>query len=52
VIAFYLENRTDVDTYVAACQSELSRQHAVNPSRIDVVALRQRLERLAQAESP
>src|SRR5689334_12495042 len=46
VIAFYLENRAAVDAYVAACRDELSRQRASNPRRIDVAALRQRLEAL------
>jgi len=52
VIAFYLENRAQVDAYVAACHDELVRQHAANPSRIDVAALRQRLETAPQAKGP
>ena len=50
VIAFYLENRAEVDAYVAAYRNELSRQRAANPRRIDVAALRQRLEAMQQAE--
>jgi uncharacterized protein (DUF433 family) len=52
VIAFYLENRAAVDAYVAACRDELSRQRAANPRRIDVAALRQRLEALQKSERP
>jgi uncharacterized protein (DUF433 family) len=44
VIAFYLENRSEVDACVADCRKELSRQRVVSPARIDVESLRQRLE--------
>ena len=50
VIAFYLENRAEVDAYVTTCRDELSRQRAANPRRIDVEALRQRLEAMQQVE--
>jgi uncharacterized protein (DUF433 family) len=50
VIAFYLENRPEVDAYVAAYRDESSRQRAANPRRLDVAALRQRLEVMQQAE--
>ncbi len=43
VIAFYLENRAEVDAYVVGYDEELQRQRAANPRRIDVAALRQRL---------
>ena len=46
VIAFYLENRAEVDAYVAACQTELSRQQETNPRRLNVQALRARLSAL------
>jgi uncharacterized protein (DUF433 family) len=52
VIAFYLENRAEVDAYVAACESELSRDRAANPRRLDLAALRERLEAVQQAERP
>jgi uncharacterized protein (DUF433 family) len=52
VIAFYLDNRAEVDAYVAACKDELTRQRAANPRRIDVVALRQRLEKMGQTQGP
>jgi uncharacterized protein (DUF433 family) len=44
VIAFYLENRHDVDAYVAECRTELDRQRDANPNRLPLVALRHRLE--------
>jgi uncharacterized protein (DUF433 family) len=47
VIAFYLENRAEVDAYVATCQDELSRHKEANPRRIDVATLRQRLQAMA-----
>jgi uncharacterized protein (DUF433 family) len=50
VIAYYLENRAEVDAYAAAYQDELTRQRAANPRRLDVAALRQRLEAIQQAE--
>ncbi len=50
VIAYYLENRAEVDAYVVACHDELSRQRTANPRRIDVATLRQRLESMPQAE--
>ena len=49
-IAFYLENRAEVDAEVAATRDELSRQRASNPGRIDTAALRRRLEQTRQAE--
>jgi uncharacterized protein (DUF433 family) len=52
VIAFYLENRTEIDSYVAACRDELNRQLATNPRRIDGAALRQRLEAMQHAGRP
>src|SRR5256885_11638512 len=52
VIAYYLENRAEVDAYVAASREELSRQRAANPRRIDAAALRQRLEAMQHAEGP
>jgi uncharacterized protein (DUF433 family) len=52
VIAFYLENRPEVDAYVATCRDELSRQRTANPRRIDMAALRQRLEEMQHAGEP
>ena len=51
VIAFYLENRAEVDAYVTACRTDLDRQQAAAPRHVDMAALRQRLDakRLAEA---
>jgi uncharacterized protein (DUF433 family) len=43
VIAFYLENKAEVDVYVAEYQSSLDQQRAANPSRLPLAALRERL---------
>lgn len=51
VIAFYLENRDEVDAYIATCQSELDQQRQSHPKRIDVAALRQRLQNLQTEHS-
>jgi uncharacterized protein (DUF433 family) len=51
VIAFYLENRPEVDAYVDTCRDELNRQRAANPQGVPVAALRQRLDEL-QRERP
>ena len=44
VIGFYLENRGEVDAYVAACDDELSRQRDIDHKTLDLATLRQRLE--------
>src|SRR5262249_25224931 len=51
VIAFYLENRPEVDAYVTACRTELDRQRDSNPSRLDLAELRRRLEARRRAEA-
>ena len=33
VIGFYLENKADVDVYIAACQESLRQQREANPQR-------------------
>jgi uncharacterized protein (DUF433 family) len=50
VIAFYLENRDEVDAYVATCREELNRQRAASPRRIEVADLRQWLEERERVE--
>jgi uncharacterized protein (DUF433 family) len=52
VIAYYLENRAAVDRYVAACAAELARQQEANPQRLDISALRARLELSQQSGKP
>ena len=51
-IAFYLENRGEVDAYMAACREELNRQRDANPNRLPLASLRQRMEQLQQAKGP
>jgi uncharacterized protein (DUF433 family) len=51
VIAYYLENCADVDAYVTSCREELDRQEAGNSRKIDVAALRQRLDSRRRAET-
>ncbi|MCI0376780.1 MAG: DUF433 domain-containing protein [Gemmataceae bacterium] len=43
VIAFYLENRAEVDAYVASSEAEMERQRAIAPRGPDVAELRRRL---------
>ena len=50
VIAFYLENQAAVDAEVAAVLDELSLQRAANPRRLDMAALRHRLEQMQHAD--
>src|SRR5260370_37552474 len=52
VIAFYLENRVEVDAYVPTCRDELAEQRQANPRRIDVATLRQRLHAMEHTGSP
>ncbi len=49
VIAFYLENKTEVDHYSASCQKELAEQRAQG-RHPDWQALRKRFETLKQAQ--
>ena len=44
VIGFYLENKADVDAYVADCQDALRQQRSANPKRLPLASLRERLE--------
>lgn len=43
VIAFTLENRADVDAYVAGCNADMERQRAAAPKGPDAAELRRRL---------
>src|SRR5262249_38844788 len=45
VIAFYLENREEVDRYVAETRAELDRQEAQG-KRVDLAKLRERFKKL------
>ena len=48
VIAFYLENRSEVDAYVANYEAELDQQQAAAPKGPGLAELRRRLESLRQ----
>ena len=50
VIAFYLENRVEVDAYVADYDAELEEQRATAPKGPSLAELRQRLESLRKME--
>jgi uncharacterized protein (DUF433 family) len=43
VIAFYLDNRSEVDAYISACDLEMERQRAAAPRWPDAAELRRRL---------
>ena len=49
VIAFYLENRAEVDAYVARVRAELTQQAATG-KHVDLAELRERMARLRQAD--
>jgi uncharacterized protein (DUF433 family) len=52
IIAFYLDNRGDVDAYVASCRDELQQQRATNPKRLTLASLRQRLAQTQHKQGP
>jgi uncharacterized protein (DUF433 family) len=43
ILAFYLENATEVDSYTTACEAELETQRAATPRGPDHAELRRRL---------
>ena len=49
VIAFYLENRAEVDAYVARVRAELEQQAATR-KHVNLTELRERMAQLHQAE--
>ena len=49
VIAFYLEQRADVDAYLAVCQEDANRQRALARKGPDLAELRRCLEARAAA---
>jgi uncharacterized protein (DUF433 family) len=51
VIAFYLENRAEVDAYMTECRTQLEQQRTANPRRLDLDTLRRRLEAQQRAEA-
>lgn len=50
-IAFYLENREEVDAYVAACEAELEQLRATGRKAPSLAELRARLEAMQRAKS-
>jgi uncharacterized protein (DUF433 family) len=51
VIAFYLENQTEVDTNIAQCRAEIDRQTAAPQPGPDRGEMRRRMEARRRAES-
>lgn len=51
VIAFYLEHRTEVDSYAANCDAEMERQRAAAPRGPDAAELRRRMTAKQAAEA-
>jgi uncharacterized protein (DUF433 family) len=51
VIAFYLENQSDVDAYVGDHDREIARQIALGPTAPSVAELRRRLKQMAASAS-
>ncbi len=51
VIAFYLENQTEVDAYIAQGRAEIDRQAAAPQPGPDRAELRRRMEARRRAES-
>ena len=51
VIAFYLENRAEVDAYILQCRQTLDREVAARPPGPDAAELRRRMEALRPRES-
>jgi uncharacterized protein (DUF433 family) len=50
VLAFYQENRAEVDAYVAREEEEIERQRATTPRVFDWEELRRRMEAMRRAE--
>ena len=44
VIAFYLENRVDVERYIADCESQMAEQRRTSETGPSIAELRQRLQ--------
>ncbi len=51
VLGFYLENKADVDVYVADCQDALRQQRETNSNRLPLASLRERLAARHGAET-
>jgi uncharacterized protein (DUF433 family) len=44
VIAFYLENRVDVESYIAGCESQIDEQRSSAKTGPSIIELRQRMQ--------
>ena len=51
ILAFYLENREEVDAYVREEEAECQRQAAAAPPGITLAELRRRIESMRQAKA-
>jgi uncharacterized protein (DUF433 family) len=51
VLAFYQQNRAEVDAYVAGCRAEIERQEAAPRQGPDLAELQRRLEAKRRAEA-
>lgn len=51
LIAFYLDNKAEVDAYIGGCQDALAQQRSANPRRLNQAALRERLDAMRGAET-
>jgi uncharacterized protein (DUF433 family) len=49
-IAFYLENKTEVDAYIAECEAELDRQQAAAKKGPDLAELRRRMAAMERVQ--
>lgn len=52
VVAFYQDNKTEVDSYVAGREAESERQRAATSGGADIDDLRKRFDALRKAEAP
>jgi uncharacterized protein (DUF433 family) len=44
LLGFYLDNRSEVDAYVTACEEDIERERATHPRGPDLAELRARLQ--------
>jgi uncharacterized protein (DUF433 family) len=51
VLAFYLENRSEVDAYLAKVQAEFAQQAVAAPQGPDLAELRRRMQAVSYAEA-
>ena len=49
-IAFYLDNKAEVDAYIARCEAEVEQQRAAAKKGPDLAQLRRRMQAMGRAE--